>query len=78
MTPEHRESNVLVFFFMILVLCLAMPFTVGLLTLWVVQMRNFCTGMTTMERLGGHGRQRSFSYVEEIRVHTAEDDDYTT
>ena len=60
-------SDILVVFFVTLLLALAAPFTMGLLTLWIVQLRNFCAGMTTMERMGSAShRNRSFSFVETI------------
>ena len=78
-TSIHQESNVLVVFFMALILLLAAPFTFGLVTLWLVQMRNFCTGMTTMERMGSLNNRRNYSYVEQVRetMEEEEDDNYT-
>lgn len=58
-------DDILVIFFATLLLFLAAPFTLGLITLWIIQLRNFCAGMTTMERIGSEShRNRTFSFVE--------------
>lgn len=60
-------NDVLVIFFVTILLVLAAPFTFGLIMLWLVQLRNFCLGMTTMERMGSEAhRNRVFSFVEQI------------
>jgi len=67
-SSEHLESHVVVIFAMTMLLLLAAPFTFGLVTLWLVQMRNFCAGMTTLERYGSvQQRHRNYSYVQQIR-----------
>ena len=82
MTPHFADwchagigsyDDILVIFFATLLLFLAAPFTLGLFTLWIIQLRNFCSGMTTMERIGSPShRNRSFSFVERI-LETADD-----
>ena len=64
---QNSHSNLLVFFFMTLLLLMACLFTFGLLSLLLMQVKNFFTGMTTMERLGAPGhRNRKFTFVDEI------------
>ena len=64
---KFSHSNFLVFFFMTLLLLMACLFTFGLLSLLVMQVKNFFTGMTTMERLGAPShRNRKFTFVDEI------------
>ena len=74
---DVTASNIFVAFFMSLLFCLALPFIFGLLSLCLVQLVNFCSGLTTMERLGSlNHRTRRFTFVEQIeeRVATLEDD----
>ena len=70
----------MVFFFMTLLLLMACLFTFGLLSLLTMQVKNFFTGMTTMERLGAPShRNRKFTFVDEIeefaQTNTMEFDD---
>ena len=51
-SPAHPASNGLVLFFMLLVLMCAVPFVFGIIMLFIVQLLNFCSGMTTLERIG--------------------------
>ena len=63
--PAYDE--ILVIFFTTTLLVLAAPFTFGLVMLWLIQLLNFCSGMTTMERMGAAShRNRTFSFVERI------------
>ena len=65
----HHESNILVLFLMTLIFLLSSVFSYGLFMLMVVQLRNFCVGMTTMERLGSaQVRNRRFSFAESLRL----------
>lgn len=67
MSDAHQESGVLIFFFMTLLFVLALIFTFGLTSLFIVQAKNFCSGMTTMERIGQQSyRNRRLNYVENI------------
>ena len=62
---DNTASNGLVAFVMSLLFCLGLPFYFGLLSLLLVQLTNFCSGMTTMERLGNANyRARRFTFVE--------------
>jgi len=64
---EYLQSNALVLFLMTFLLLLALPFTFGLVSLLLIQVFNFATGMTTMERLGSAShRLRRFAFVDQI------------
>ena len=64
---QYSHSNLLVFFFMTLLLMMACLFTFGLLSLLTMQIKNFISGMTTMERLGAPShRNRKFTFVDEV------------
>ena len=77
---ETEANHFIVFTGMTFLFLLASPFLFGLVTLWLIQMKNFCTGMTTLERLGSaQHRTRNFAFVEHIReVTDHDDDDYCT
>ena len=61
-------GEALVVFLVTFLLLLDTPFVYGLGVLWITQVINFCSGMTSMERLGSSShRNRHFNYVEQIR-----------
>ena len=77
----QTHSNFIVILCMAGILLVGVTFTFGLLQLLVIQLRNFCTGMTTMERMGSAGNRSRRQIFAEGQLPTAtgqdtDDDNY--
>ena len=65
MELNHPGSNGLLLFFNIFLFIQATPFLNGLVLLWYIQLCNFISGMTTMERMGAaSNRDRRYEFVD--------------